>query len=807
MADRNEKHCETLPLLVLRGLVCFPQTVIHFDVGRLKSVAALNAAMKSDQRIFLVAQKDMEKDDPEPQDIYRIGVVARIQQILKLPHDNFRIVVEGEYRAAIAELLQVEPFYLAVAQERRQVQAVTGLEEQALIRKCREVFFRYAELVPKMAPDVLVSVAKDEDLGHLVDYIASDLAMPTEDKQRLLNLQNVRTRAENLLTLLDRECQLLELEKKIEHKVQEQMDENQRDYYLREQIRAITDEVGEADDPLEESAAYAEQIERLALPAEVTEALQKECRKLSKMPPGSHEATVVRTYLDTCLALPWNTATEDDLDLVHARRVLDRDHTGLDKVKDRIIEALAVRRLAPDQGSQVLCLVGPPGVGKTSIARSIAEAMGRKYVRVSLGGVRDESEIRGHRRTYVGAMPGRIMSAVKQAGTNDPLILLDEIDKMGNDYRGDPASAMLEVLDTEQNGAFRDHYIDLPFDLSHVFFITTANSLHNIPAPLQDRMEIIELSSYLEVEKKHIARDFLLPRQIKEHGLKPGNISLPEETLTEVIRSYTREAGVRSLEREIGALCRKTAIKLVEEDNLDQCVTITPEALETYLGVKKYRMDENEKSPKVGVVNGLAYTGVGGVLLNVETVIMPGKGNVATTGKIGEVMSESAKAALSYVRSRAAALGLKPDFHSEIDIHTHFPEGATPKDGPSAGTAITTSLVSALLGIPVRHDVAMTGEVTLRGRVLPIGGLREKLLAASRAEMATVIIPRDNAKDLKEVPDEILQTLRIELVDHVDEVLPIALDAPEDAIWDKSDCPSLIESLRRHHEPAVTTAQ
>jgi len=397
--------------------------------------------------------------------------------------------------------------------------------------------------------------------------------------------------------------------------------------------------------------------------------------------------------------------------------------------------------------------------------------------------------------------------ALKRAKSSNPLFCLDEIDKMSSDYRGDPASALLEVLDPEQNKTFNDHYLDIDYDLSKVFFITTANSLHNIPAPLQDRMEIIELSSYLEVEKKHIARDFLLPRQIKEHGLKPGNISLPEETLTEVIRSYTREAGVRSLEREIGALCRKTAIKLVEEDNLGQCVTIAPEDLETYLGVKKYRMDENEKSPKVGVVNGLAYTGVGGVLLNVETVIMPGKGNVATTGKIGEVMSESAKAALSYVRSRAAALGLKPDFHSEIDIHTHFPEGATPKDGPSAGTAITTSLVSALLGIPVRHDVAMTGEVTLRGRVLPIGGLREKLLAASRAEMATVIIPRDNAKDLKEVPDEILQTLRIELVDHVDEVLPIALDAPEDAIWDKSDCPSLIESLRRHHEPAVTTAQ
>lgn len=773
MADRNEKHCETLPLLVLRGLVCFPQTVIHFDVGRLKSVAALNAAMKNDQRIFLVAQKDMEKDDPESQDIYRIGVVAHIQQILKLPHDNFRIVVEGEYRAAIAELLQVEPFYLAVAQERRQVQAVTGLEEQALIRKCREVFFRYAELVPKMAPDVLVSVAKDEDLGHLVDYIASDLAMPTEDKQRLLNLQNVRTRAENLLTLLDRECQLLELEKKIEHKVQEQMDENQRDYYLREQIRAITDELGEADDPLEESAAYAEQIDRLALPAEVTEALQKECRKLSKMPPGSHEATVVRTYLDTCLALPWNTATEDNLDLVHARRVLDRDHTGLDKVKDRIIEALAVRRLAPDQGSQVLCLVGPPGVGKTSIARSIAEAMGRKYARVSLGGVRDESEIRGHRRTYVGAMPGRIMSAVKQAGTNDPLILLDEIDKMGNDYRGDPASAMLEVLDTEQNGAFRDHYIDLPFDLSHVFFITTANDASQIPEPLFDRMEVIELPSYTLEEKKRIAKRHLIKKQRTKHGLSAKQLRVSDAALTMLIEGYTAEAGVRTLERMIAALCRKAAKRIA--DDPAAVLSVTPATLEELLGPRKYKPEEERRDDEVGVVNGLAWTAVGGTTMPVEVAVLDGSGKIELTGNLGDVMKESAKIAVTYVRSRAKDWHIDGDFYKKKDIHIHVPEGAVPKDGPSAGVTMATAIVSALTGIPVRGDVAMTGEISLRGKVMPIGGLREKSMAAYTHHMHTVVIPEDNRPDLAEIDPVVREHTDFVTAKCLDTVLHTAL--------------------------------
>ena len=773
MSELQEKHYETLPLLVLRGLVCFPQTVIHFDVGRLKSVAALNAAMKKDQRIFLVTQKDLEKEEPEPEDMHRVGVVARIQQILKLPHDNFRIVVEGEYRASISEIVQTAPYFSAVVQERGDIHAGTALEEQALIRKCRELFFRYADLVPKMAPDVMMAVAGDENLGHLTDYIASNLTMPPDDKQRLLNLRNVRTRAENLLTMLDRECQLLELEKKIEAKVQEQMDDNQREYYLREQIRAISDELGEADDPLEESEAYAEAIDRLELPEETAEALHKECRKLGKMPPGSHEATVVRTYLDTCLALPWNTATVDNLDLVRARRILDRDHSGLDKVKDRIIEALAVRRLSPEQGGQVLCLVGPPGVGKTSIARSIAEAMGRRYVRVSLGGVHDESEIRGHRRTYVGAMPGRIIAAVKQAGTNNPLILLDEIDKMSGDFRGDPASAMLEVLDTEQNNSFRDHYIDLPFDLSKVLFITTANDASSIPAPLYDRMEIIELSSYTAEEKKRIAKRHLLKKQRTKHGLTAGQLRVSDAALEKIIESYTAEAGVRGLERMLAALCRKAAKAVV--DDPEASLSVTPANLEDYLGPQKYKPENMDRTDEIGVVNGLAWTAVGGTTMPVEVAVLDGSGKIELTGNLGDVMKESARIAVSYVRSRAGDWHIDREFYKTKDIHIHVPEGAVPKDGPSAGVTITTAIVSALTGIPVRGDVAMTGEISLRGKVMPIGGLREKTMAAYTHHMHTVIIPEDNRSDLAEIDETVREKTHFVTAACLDTVIGTAL--------------------------------
>lgn len=774
MANLNaETTYETLPLLVLRGMVSFPETVMHFDVGRLKSIAALNEAMKKDQRIFLVTQKDLEKDDPQPEDMYTVGVIAHIQQILKLPHENFRVVVEGESRARIAEIVQSVPYYVAMVQERPERPVSSTLIHEAYLRQCREMFERYAELAPKMAPDVLMSVATDERLGHLCDYIAANLAMPPEEKQKILDQLSVATRTETLLRMLDKECQLLELEKKIESKVQEQMDDNQRDYYLREQIRAISEELGEADDPLEESEEYLKRIAALELPDEVAEPLKKECAKLGKMPPGSHEATVVRTYLDTCLELPWHTMTKDRLNLSHARKVLDRDHDGLEKVKDRIVEALAVRQLSKEMKGQVLCLVGPPGVGKTSIARSIAEAMGRKYVRVSLGGVRDESEIRGHRRTYVGSMPGRIMAAIKQAGTRNPLILLDEIDKMGNDFRGDPASAMLEVLDTEQNSAFRDHYIDLPFDLSEVLFITTANDASAIPGPLYDRMDVIELPSYTEEEKLSIARHHLVKKQLHKHGLSVKQLRFTEKALRLLIEGYTSEAGVRNLERQIAAVCRKVAKQVVE--NPETAVSVTPALVEQLLGPRKYKPEPEEHEAQVGVVNGLAWTAVGGTTLPVEVAVLEGTGKIELTGNLGDVMKESAHIAVSYVRSRAREWHIDTDFYKTKDIHIHVPEGAVPKDGPSAGVTMTTAIVSALTGIPVKGDVAMTGEISLRGRVLPIGGLREKSMAAYTHHLSTVIIPEENQSDLYEVDPAVKAHTRFIPAKHLDTVLQNAL--------------------------------
>ena len=772
MANR-ENRLSTLPMLVLRGLVCFPETVIHFDVGRLKSVAALNTAMERDQRIFLVAQKDVTQDDPTPNDLHRMGVVGRVRQIVKLPHDNFRIIVDGEYRATAVEILQTEPYFMVVAQERQDKPVSPALLEDALIRECRQQFERYSELVPKMAPDVMFGVAAADDAGHLADFVASNLNMPVEEKQRVLNIQSVTSRMETLLRILDKECQILELEKKIEEKVQEQMDENQKEYYLREQIRAISEELGEGDDPLEESGEYAKAIKALDLSEEVRNQLHKESRKLGKMPPGSHEATVVRTYLDTCLALPWNVTTKDNLDLSRARRILDRDHDGLDKVKERIVEALAVRQLSSEMKGQVLCLVGPPGVGKTSIARSIAEAMGRKYARVSLGGVRDESEIRGHRRTYVGAMPGRILSAIKQAGTRNPLILLDEIDKMGNDFRGDPASAMLEVLDTEQNASFRDHYIDLPFDLSEVMFVTTANDASSIPAPLYDRMDVIHLSSYTAEEKKRIARRHLLKKQLKKHGLTAKQLKLSDSGLSAIIECYTSEAGVRTLERQLATLCRKTATAVVE--GKETAVSITATNLEEYLGPVKYKPDHKNHRDEVGVVNGLAWTAVGGATMPIEVAVLEGTGKIELTGNLGDVMKESAKTAISYVRSRADDWHIDADFYKNKDIHIHVPEGAVPKDGPSAGVTMATAIVSALTGIPVKGDVAMTGEISLRGRVMPIGGLREKAMAAYTHRLTTVIIPEDNNADLSEVDQAVKDHTRFITARNLDTVIGNAL--------------------------------
>ena len=774
MANR-ENRLSTLPMLVLRGLVCFPETVIHFDVGRLKSVAALNMAMERDQRIFLVSQKDVTQDDPKPDELHRMGVVGRVRQIVKLPHDNFRITVDGEYRATVVEILQTEPYFMVVAQERQDKPVSPALLEDALVRECRQQFERYADLVPKMAPDVMFGVASDDRAGHLADFVASNLNMPLEEKQRILNIQSVTSRMETLLRILDKECQILELEKKIEDKVQEQMDENQKEFYLREQIRAISEELGQGDDPLEESGEYAKAIEALDLPEEIAAQLHKESRKLGKMPPGSHEATVVRTYLDTCLALPWNVTTKDNLDLARARRILDRDHDGMEKVKERIIEALAVRQLSAEMKGQVLCLVGPPGVGKTSIARSIAEAMGRKYVRVSLGGVRDETEIRGHRRTYVGSMPGRIISAVKQAGTRNPLILLDEIDKMGHDFRGDPASAMLEVLDTEQNNAFRDHFIDLPFDLSEVMFVTTANDASAIPAPLYDRMDVIHLSSYTAEEKKRIARRHLLKKQIKKHGLSGKQLKLSDSGLARIIECYTSEAGVRTLERQLATLCRKTATALVE--GKEAAVSITASNLEDYLGPVKYKPDAHSHHNEVGVVNGLAWTAVGGATMPIEVAVLDGTGKIELTGNLGDVMKESAKTAISYVRSRADDWHIDADFYKNKDIHIHVPEGAVPKDGPSAGVTMATAIVSALTGIPVKGDVAMTGEISLRGRVMPIGGLREKAMAAYTHRLTTVIIPEDNHADLSEVDGTVKEHTKFITARNLDTVIGHALTA------------------------------
>lgn len=774
MANR-ENRLSTLPMLVLRGLVCFPETVIHFDVGRLKSVAALNMAMERDQRIFLVSQKDVTQDDPKPDELHRMGVVGRVRQIVKLPHDNFRITVDGEYRATVVEILQTEPYFMVVVQERQDKPVTPALLEDALVRECRQQFERYADLVPKMAPDVMFGVASDDRAGHLADFVASNLNMPLEEKQRILNIQSVTSRMETLLRILDKECQILELEKKIEDKVQEQMDENQKEYYLREQIRAISEELGQGDDPLEESGEYAKAIKALNLPEEIAAQLHKESRKLGKMPPGSHEATVVRTYLDTCLALPWNVTTKDNLDLARARRILDRDHDGMEKVKERIIEALAVRQLSAEMKGQVLCLVGPPGVGKTSIARSIAEAMGRKYVRVSLGGVRDETEIRGHRRTYVGSMPGRIIAAVKQAGTRNPLILLDEIDKMGHDFRGDPASAMLEVLDTEQNNAFRDHFIDLPFDLSEVMFVTTANDASAIPAPLYDRMDVIHLSSYTAEEKKRIARRHLLKKQIKKHGLSGKQLKLSDSGLARIIECYTSEAGVRTLERQLATLCRKTATALVE--GKEAAVSITASNLEDYLGPVKYKPDAHSHHNEVGVVNGLAWTAVGGVTMPIEVAVLDGTGKIELTGNLGDVMKESAKTAISYVRSRADDWHIDADFYKNKDIHIHVPEGAVPKDGPSAGVTMATAIVSALTGIPVKGDVAMTGEISLRGRVMPIGGLREKAMAAYTHRLTTVIIPEDNHADLSEVDGTVKEHTKFITARNLDTVIGHALTA------------------------------
>ena len=770
----------TMPVLALRGLVVYPKMMVHFDVGREVSVKAVEEAMSTNSPVFLVAQKDIRVEEPEKKDLFSAGTIAQVRQILRLPGKTVRVMVEGQRRAVLRTMTQTEPYLegkiVPVEEEKVHIEGKpNSLRAEAVIRRAYELFDRYTELSPKNATtEMLMNIMSSEDPGYIADFIAQNVSMRVLDKQSILEDQRPVNRLNRMNRLLHREVEILEMEQNIQRQVQENMSQNQKDAFLREQVRVIQEELGEDGD--NEIAAYRRQIADARLPEEVEEKLLKEVMHLEKQPYGSAEASVLRNYLDVCLELPWTKTSKERASVAAARKILDADHFGLEKVKERILEFVAVKQLAPHLKGQIICLVGPPGVGKTSIGMSMARALNRKLARISLGGVHDEADIRGHRKTYVGAMPGRIINAVRQAGTRNPLILLDEIDKMGSDMRGDPASALLEVLDAEQNATFRDHFVELPFDLSDVLFITTANTTSTIPRPLMDRMEVIELPSYTDEEKLQIAKSYLLPKQLKRHGLKKSQVRMTDAAIREAIVSYTRESGVRVLEREIGALCRKAAMGIVSEEYKQ--AHVTGDNLEKFLGTRKYHPEKNGLENQVGLVNGLAWTAVGGTLLEAEANVVPGSGKVELTGNLGNVMKESARAAFTYIRSRAAQLGIDTDFYKEKDIHIHFPEGAVPKDGPSAGVTITTAMVSALTGIPVRGDVAMTGEVTLRGRVLPIGGLREKSMAALRNGIHTVLIPQDNEADLEEIDQTVRSALHFIPVSHVDQVLAHALEHP-----------------------------
>ncbi|MDR0816749.1 MAG: endopeptidase La [Desulfovibrio sp.] len=802
-AMRVEAFLE-LPVMPLREVIMFPRSVIPLFVGREPSIKAVEAAQNFyNKQIFLVAQREADLEKPQDDDLCAVGVVSRVLQTLRLPDGTIKVLFEGLYRAHWENLH--EGARCVLVRIHRLGETTTRRDElPALVRAVHEALEEYGKNNKKNPQETLMSMLALQDPGLLADALVPHLRVDYHKKQEVLEICDVTVRLERAYELLQGEVDLASVEKRIKNRVKMQMERNQREYYLNEQIKAINKEMGRDDDPQEEVAELEQKLRERDMPEEARLKALGEVKKLRTMPPSAAEYTVVRNYVDWMLDLPWNNLKHIDINIEKARGILDGDHYGLEKPKERILEYLAVQKLSHGLKGPILCFVGPPGVGKTSLAKSVARATGRDYVHLSLGGVHDEAEIRGHRRTYVGSMPGKIIQSLKRVKFNNPLFCLDEIDKMTSDYRGDPASALLEGLDPEQNKMFMDHYLDLEYDLSKIFFITTANSLHSIPPPLLDRMEVIELSSYLETEKRHITRRFLLPRQITEHGLQEHNIRLSENAVLEIIRTYTREAGVRNLEREIATLCRKTAIRLVEEDDLEKCVAITRSSLQSFLGVKKYRHEEREDSPQVGVCAGLAYNQRGGEILLVETSLMNGTGHVVTTGQLGDVMTESAKAALSYVRSRADLLGLAPHFYRKVDIHVHVPSGATPKDGPSAGITLATSITSALLGIPVRNDVAMTGEISLRGRVLPIGGLREKLLAAWRSSIKRVIMPADNKKDLKEVPDEVLRNLELIFVEHVDEVLPHALAAGAEEIFSgRATASPICHSLR----PAGSAAQ
>lgn len=774
MATKKNKSIKTIPLLALRGLTVFPFMTMYFDVGREKSIKALEEAMINDQMIFLVAQKDAKMDTPNQEELYSIGTISKVKQLLRLQGDTIRVLVEGISRARIMSIVQEEPCFKAEVEEiTTKNEQLDKKEVEALRRRLGTEFEEYTKLSGKVPSDIAMSIVEIDDIGQVCDVIANNIPLKVEYKQEILEEFHPMRRMEKLLQIIIQESEILEVEKEINQKVRKQIDKLQKEYYLREQIKAIQSELGDREGITGEVEDYKRRIEDAQLPEEVEKKILKELDRLLKMPQGSAEGGVIRTYLDWILDLPWNKSTEEIIDLNLAEEILEKDHYGLKKVKERIIEFLAVQKLKNNMKGPILCLVGPPGVGKTSIAKSIAKALNRKYVRLSLGGVKDESEIRGHRRTYVGSMPGRIISSLKQAGSNNPLILLDEIDKMSNDFRGDPASAMLEVLDSEQNFSFRDHYLEVPFNLSNVLFLTTANSLDTIPRPLLDRMEVINLSSYTEEDKLNIAIRHLLPKQIEAHGLTQRNLKINEQAVRDIINYYTREAGVRTLEREIGAICRKVAKAIVSEDK--KSVTISSQNLEKFLGPKKYRYDQALEKDEVGVATGLAWTPVGGDTLTIEVNLMPGNGKLELTGQLGDVMKESAKAAMSFIRANCKPLKIDADFYQKNDIHIHVPEGAIPKDGPSAGITLATALISALSGSPVNKKVAMTGEITLRGRVLAIGGLKEKAIAAHRAGIKTVIIPFDNKKDIDEIPDNVREAMKFIAVTSMKEVLKHAI--------------------------------
>lgn len=761
-----------MPVLPLRGLVIFPGMLIHFDVAREKSVNALYRAMDSDQHIFVVTQKDPIIDAPLSEDLYEMGVVAKIVQLVKQPENMVRVVIEGKYRAEIKEFNGGGDFLSAIVEPVKYLKDKNTVMNLALVRSVRNVFEEYLKYMPKMPSDILYKSQNAKNADEFSDFIAANIQAGFESKQRILATKNVSDRLEYILDLLTNEVYLLKIERELTDKARAKIDESQKEYMLREQLQIIKSELGE-DEPDDEIREYEEKIRELKLPEEVETTLLKECAKLDKTPFMSQEAAVIRTYLDTCLELPWNVYSEDDIDLKRVAESLDKNHYGLKKVKERFLEYLAVKKNAPDMKGQIICLLGPPGVGKTSIAKSVAEAIGKKYARVALGGVRDEAEIRGHRRTYVGSMPGRIINAMKQAGTMNPLIVLDEIDKLASDYKGDPTSALLEVLDSEQNNTFTDHYIDLPFDLSDVMFVTTANDYSTIPAPLRDRMEVIELPSYTLVEKINIAKKHLIPKQLKNCGLNAKDFKFTPKAIEMIINNYTKEAGVRNLERTIASVMRKSVYKKLTE-NIEK-ITISNKDLEELLGPVKYSNSEKSNTDEVGYVNGLAWTSVGGELLPIEIAVMQGTGKIELTGSLGDVMKESAKTAVTCIRSHADELNIDPMFYSTKDIHIHAPEGAVPKDGPSAGITMATALYSALSNKKVRHDVAMTGEITLRGKVLPIGGLNEKSMAAYKNGVKTVIIPKENSRDLAEIDEEVKNNVTFVPVSDIKEVLKIAV--------------------------------